>query len=61
MEGLSQGDHGRPWQQLASKGPDARAYYHGVKLDFIRAGEPVKNAVIVSFDLPAADNLSMAG
>jgi putative transposase len=36
--------------EFASKALDAWAYAHGVKLDFIRPGKPVENAVIVSFN-----------
>ena len=36
--------------EFASKALDAWAYAHGVKLDFIRPGKPVKNAVIESFN-----------
>ena len=36
--------------EFASKALDARAYAHGVKLDFIRPGKPVENAVIESFN-----------
>jgi putative transposase len=35
---------------LTSKALDAWAYEHGVKLDFIRPGKPVENAVIESFN-----------
>ena len=34
--------------EFASKALDAWAYAHGVKLDFIRPGKPVENAMIVS-------------
>lgn len=40
-------DHG---SECDSKSLDARAYAHGVKLDFIRPGKPVENAVIESFN-----------
>ncbi|MDH4084339.1 MAG: IS3 family transposase [Nitrospira sp.] len=36
--------------EFASKTLDAWAYAHGVKLDFIRPGKPVENAVIESFN-----------
>ena len=36
--------------EFASKALDAWAYAHGVKLDFIRPGKPVENAVIESFN-----------
>ncbi len=36
--------------EFASKALDAWAYDHGVKLDFIRPGPPVENAVIESFN-----------
>jgi putative transposase len=36
--------------EFASKALDAWAYQHGVKLDFIRPGKPVENAVIESFN-----------
>jgi putative transposase len=36
--------------EFASKALDAWAYDHGVKLDFIRPGTPVENAVIESFN-----------
>ena len=36
--------------EFASKALDAWAYAHGVKLDFIRPGKPVDNAVIESFN-----------
>jgi putative transposase len=36
--------------EFASKALDARAYAHGVKLDFIRPGKPIENAVIESFN-----------
>jgi putative transposase len=36
--------------EFASKALDAWAYAHGVKLDFIRRGKPVENAVIESFN-----------
>ena len=36
--------------EFASKALDAWAYDHGVKLDFIRPGIPVENAVIESFN-----------
>jgi putative transposase len=36
--------------EFASKALDAWAYHHGVKLDFIRPGTPVVNAVIESFN-----------
>src|SRR5207248_1148555 len=36
--------------EFASKELDAWAYAHGVKLDFIRPGKPVDNAVIESFN-----------
>jgi putative transposase len=36
--------------EFASKALDAWAYEHGVKLDFIRPGKPVENAVIESFN-----------
>lgn len=35
---------------FTSKALDAWAYEHGVKLDFIRPGKPVENAVIESFN-----------
>ena len=36
--------------EFTSKALDAWAYAHGVKLDFIRSGKPVENAVIESFN-----------
>lgn len=36
--------------EFTSKALDAWAYEHGVKLDFIRPGKPVENAVIESFN-----------
>ncbi len=36
--------------ELTSKVLDAWAYDHGIKLDFIRPGKPVENAVIESFN-----------
>jgi putative transposase len=36
--------------EFASKALDAWAYAHGVKLNFIRPGKPVENAVIESFN-----------
>ena len=36
--------------EFTSKALDAWAYAHGVKLDFIRPGKPVENAVIESFN-----------
>lgn len=36
--------------EFASKAVDVWAYAHGVKLDFIRPGKPVENAVIESFN-----------
>jgi putative transposase len=36
--------------EFASKALDAWAYAHGVKLDFIRPGKPMENAVIESFN-----------
>lgn len=36
--------------EFASKVLDAWAYEHGIKLDFIRPGKPVENAVIESFN-----------
>ena len=36
--------------EFSSKAFDARAYAHGVKLDFIRPGKPVEHAVIESFN-----------
>jgi putative transposase len=36
--------------EFASKALDAWAHEHGVKLDFIRPGKPVENAVIESFN-----------
>jgi putative transposase len=36
--------------EFASRALDAWAYAHGVKLDFIRPGKPVENAVIESFN-----------
>ena len=36
--------------EFASKALDAWAYAHGVKLDFIRPGKPVENAMIESFN-----------
>ncbi len=36
--------------ECTSKALDAWAYAHGVKLDFIRPGKPVENAVIESFN-----------
>jgi len=36
--------------EFASKALDVWAYDHGVKLDFIRPGTPVENAVIESFN-----------
>ncbi len=36
--------------EFISKKMDAWAYYHGVKLDFIRPGKPVENAFIESFN-----------
>jgi putative transposase len=36
--------------EFASKALDAWAYAHGVKLDFIRPGKPIENAVIESFN-----------
>ena len=36
--------------KFASKALDVWAYAHGVKLDFIRPGKPVENAVIKSFN-----------
>jgi putative transposase len=36
--------------EFASKALDAWAYAQGVKLDFIRPGKPVENAVIESFN-----------
>ena len=35
--------------EFASKALDARAYEYGVKLDFIRSGIPLENAVIENF------------
>jgi putative transposase len=46
--------------EFASKSPDAWAYEHGIKLDFIRPGKPVKNAVIESSGGPTSDKLSTA-
>ena len=40
-------DHG---SEFTSKALDAWAYEHSVKLDFIRPGKPVENAVIESFN-----------
>lgn len=40
-------DHG---SEFTSKALDAWAYAHGVKLDFIRPGKPVENAVMESFN-----------
>lgn len=40
-------DNGR---EFTSKALDAWAYEHGVKLDFIRPGKPVENAVLESFN-----------
>jgi len=36
--------------EFISRKMDAWAYYHGVKLDFIRPGKPVENAFIESFN-----------
>lgn len=36
--------------EFTSKSLDAWAHEHGVKLDFIRPGKPVENAVIESFN-----------
>lgn len=36
--------------EFTSKALDAWAHEHGVKLDFIRPGKPVENAVIESFN-----------
>ena len=36
--------------EFTSKALDAWAYAHGVKLDFIRPGKPVENAVMESFN-----------
>jgi putative transposase len=36
--------------EFASKALDARAYAHGLKLEFIRPGKPVENAMIESFN-----------
>jgi len=36
--------------EFASKALDAWAHAHGVKLDFIRPGKPVENAMIESFN-----------
>ena len=36
--------------EFASKAVDAWAFEHGIKLDFIRPGKPVENAVIESFN-----------
>ena len=36
--------------EFSSKALDAWAYAHEVKLDFIRPGKPVENAVIESFN-----------
>lgn len=36
--------------EFTSKALDACAYEHGIKLDFIRPGKPVENAVIESFN-----------
>lgn len=36
--------------EFASKALDTWAYEHGVKLDFIRPGKPVENALIESFN-----------
>ena len=41
--------------EFTSKALDAWAYEHGVKLDFIRPGKPVENAVIESFNGPFRD------
>ena len=38
-----------PFSICPFHGVDARAYGHGVKLDFIRPDKPVNNAVIESF------------
>ena len=38
------------WSEFISKALDAWAYAHGVKLDFIRPGKHVENAVIESFN-----------
>ena len=36
--------------EFISKKLDAWAYYHGVKLDFIRPGKPIENAFVESFN-----------
>ena len=41
--------------EFTSKALDAWAHAHGVKLDFIRPGKPVENAVIESFNGRARD------
>jgi putative transposase len=38
------------WPEFKSKALDAWAYAHGVKLDFIRSGKPMENAVIESIN-----------
>ena len=43
-------DHGRQWDQFASKAMDAWAYQYGVQLNFIRPGRPVENCYIESFN-----------